>query len=88
MDEVTEASKYLEDVKQLVCDSFLLDPADFDESTPLEDVGVDSRSRVQLLATLEIHYDIVIDLEERHRLTDVRSAAEVVAETFARGPAS
>jgi acyl carrier protein len=88
MDEVTEASQYLEDVKQLVCDSFLLDAGDFDESTPLEDLGVDSKKRVQLLATLEIHFDIVIDLEERHRLTDVRGAAAVVAETFARGPAS
>jgi acyl carrier protein len=88
MDEVTEASKYLEDVKQLVCDSFLLDADDFDESTPLEDLGVDSRSRVQLLATLEIHFGVGIDLEERHRLTDVRSAAVVVAETFARGPAA
>jgi acyl carrier protein len=85
MDEVTEASKYLEDVKQFVCDSFLIDAGDFDETTPLEDLGVDSKKRVQLLATCEIHFDIVIDLEERHRLTDVRSVAGVVAETLARG---
>jgi acyl carrier protein len=88
MDEVTGASKYVEDVKRLVCESFLIDAGTFGESTPLEDLGIDSRKRVQLLATLEIHFDIVIDLEERHRLTDVRSAAGVVAETFARGAGS
>lgn len=83
MDEVTEASKYVDDVKQLVSESFLIDAGTFDESTPLEDLGIDSRKRVQLLATLEIHFDIVIDLEERHRLTDVLGAAAVVADTFA-----
>ncbi|MDT7724352.1 MAG: acyl carrier protein [Actinomycetota bacterium] len=88
MDEVTGASKYVGDVKQLVCESFLIDAGVFDESTPLEDLGIDSRKRVQLLATLEIHFDIVIDLEERHRLTDVLSAAAVVADTFARDSGS
>jgi acyl carrier protein len=83
-----EASKYVAEVKQLVCDSFLIEAGDVDETTPLEDLGVDSRKRVQLLATCEIHFDIVIDLEERHRLTDVRSVAGVVAETLARGPGS
>jgi acyl carrier protein len=88
MDEVTEASKYVEDVKQLVCDSFLIDADDFDETTPLEDLGVDSKKRVQLLATCEIYFDIVIDLDERHRLTDVRSAAALVAGIVARGSGS
>ncbi|GAB3486552.1 acyl carrier protein [Amycolatopsis cihanbeyliensis] len=86
-DEAAGVGPHLTELKRLVCDSFLIDPDRLDASTPLADVGIDSKKRVQLLATLEIHYDVRIDLEERERMQDLTGVAEVLTEAL-RGKAT
>lgn len=69
----------LEDIRKIVSDTFLLDPALVQPDTPLEELGIDSKGRIRLLATLEVFYGVSIDLDERDRLTDVTAVAEVLA---------
>ncbi|SFB31620.1 acyl carrier protein [Amycolatopsis marina] len=81
-DEASGQAAHIGDIRKIVCDSLLLDPAAIDDTTPLADVGVDSKRRVQLLATLEIHYEVTIDLDERDRMTTVAGIAEVLEEAL------
>jgi acyl carrier protein len=71
--------RYIPEVTKIVCDTFRLDPAQVNPDTPLEELGIDSKRRVRLLATLEVYFEVSIDLEERDRLTDVAAVAEVLA---------
>ncbi|WP_216210425.1 acyl carrier protein [Amycolatopsis aidingensis] len=87
-DEAAGGGPHLTELKRLVCDSFLIDPDLLDATTPLTDVGIDSKKRVQLLATLEIHYEVRIDLEERERMQDLTGVAEVLAEALRGKPTS
>ncbi|WP_158881215.1 acyl carrier protein [Amycolatopsis anabasis] len=75
---------YVDEIKKIVCDSFFLDPGQVADDTQLEDLGIDSKRRVQLLATLEVHFGITIDLDERDLLTDARSVSRVVANTLGK----
>jgi acyl carrier protein len=76
--------EYLDEVRKIVCDTFLLDPEQVGPATPLAELGVDSKRRIRLLATLEVYYDVSIDLDERDRLTDIAAVAEVLAEALRR----
>ncbi|TNC28729.1 acyl carrier protein [Amycolatopsis alkalitolerans] len=68
------------EIRKIVCDTFLLDPASVEPDTPLEELGIDSKGRIRLLATLEVFYEVTIDLDERDRLTDIAAVARVLAE--------
>jgi acyl carrier protein len=81
------AADYADRIKTLVCDTFDVDPATIDESTPFAEMGVDSRQRVRLLATVEVEFGIDIDLDELDRLVDIQGAAQVLAETLEGGAA-
>jgi acyl carrier protein len=82
----TAGSRYVDEIKRIVCETFEIDPGTVNEDTPFAEMGVDSRRRVRLLATVEVHFGIDIDLDELDRLTDIRNAAEVLAETLDREP--
>ena len=73
-------------VRKLVCDTFLLDPAAVRPDTPLEELGLDSKGRIRLLATVEVFYEVSIDLDDRDRLTDVNAVAQVLAEELGKKP--
>lgn len=83
-----DGSEYVEEIKALVCKTFDVDPDTVDESTPFAEMGVDSRRRVRLLATVEVEFGIDIDLDELDRLVDIQGAADVLAEAIEAGAKS
>ncbi|MFF0147493.1 acyl carrier protein [Amycolatopsis sulphurea] len=70
------------DVVKIVCGTFLLDPADVHEDSLLEELGVDSKGRVRLLAALEVHHEVTIGLERLDRFTDIAAVAGVLADAL------
>ncbi|WP_236796690.1 acyl carrier protein [Amycolatopsis sp. GM8] len=74
------------DVQKIVSDTFLLDPALVEPDTSLAELGIDSKGRIRLLATLEVFYDVTIDLDERDRLTDIAAVTEVLAQAIRDKP--
>ncbi|WP_409489762.1 acyl carrier protein [Amycolatopsis sp. cmx-11-12] len=80
-----DGSEYVDEIKALVCKTFDVDPDTIDENTPFAEMGVDSRRRVRLLATVEVEFGIDIDLDELDRLVDIRGAATVLAEAVETG---
>jgi acyl carrier protein len=70
------------EVTKVVSDTFRLDPTTIEPDAPLEELGIDSKGRIRLLATLEIYYGVTIDLDRLDRFTDVGSVAEVLAEAL------
>jgi acyl carrier protein len=70
------------EVTKVVSDTFRLDPTTIEPDAPLEELGIDSKGRIRLLATLEIYYGVNIDLDRLDRFTDVGSVAEVLAEAL------
>lgn len=77
-------SDYVAEVSKIVTDTFLLKPGTVRPDTPLEEIGVDSKGRIRLLASLEVFFDVAIDLDERDRLTDVVAVAQVLKEAIDR----
>lgn len=77
-------SDYVAEVAKVVTDTFLLEPGIVQPDTPLEELGVDSKGRIRLLASLEVFFDVSIDLDERDRLTDVTAVAQVLKEAVER----
>ena len=73
------------EVTKVVSDTFRLDPALVEPDAPLEELGIDSKGRIRLLAALEIYYGVTIDLEQLDRFTDVGSVADVLAEAIGTG---
>jgi acyl carrier protein len=72
------------DIKKIVCDLLELDPTEVDESTPFDEFGMSSTMRVRLLATVETHFDVVVDTGELTRLVNLREVGVVVAEAIER----
>jgi acyl carrier protein len=70
-------------VARVVSDTFRLDPALVENDAPLEELGIDSKGRVRLLAALEVQYAITIDLDRLDEFTDVAAVAGVLAESLA-----
>ncbi|MBB4684149.1 acyl carrier protein [Amycolatopsis jiangsuensis] len=70
------------EVVKVVCSLFFLDPANVAADSPLEELGIDSKGRVRLLAALEVHHEVTIDLEQLDRFTDIAAVAEVLAEAL------
>ncbi|WP_026469521.1 acyl carrier protein [Amycolatopsis balhimycina] len=73
------------EVTKVVSDTFRLDPALVEPDATLEELGIDSKGRIRLLAALEIHYGVTIDLDRLDRFTDVASVADVLAEALGTG---
>jgi acyl carrier protein len=55
------------EIKKIVCDLLALDPTEVDESTPFDELGMSSTMRVRLLATVEAHFDVLVDTGELSR---------------------
>ncbi|GAA3524750.1 acyl carrier protein [Amycolatopsis ultiminotia] len=70
------------EVAKVVSDTFFLDPATVAADSPLEELGIDSKGRVRLLAALEVYYGVTIDLAQLDRFTDVAAVAGVLAEAL------
>lgn len=70
------------EVTKVVSDTFRLDPTTIEPDAPLEELGIDSKGCIRLLAALEIYYGVTIDLGRLDRFTDVGSVAEVLAEVL------
>ncbi len=73
------------EVTKVVSETFRLDPALVEPDAPLEELGIDSKGRIKLLAALEVYYGVTIDLEQLDRFTDVGSVAAVLAEALGTG---
>ncbi|SFW84708.1 acyl carrier protein [Amycolatopsis australiensis] len=73
------------EVTKVVSDTFRLDPALVEPDAPLEELGIDSKGRIRLLAALEVYYGVTIDLDLLDRFTDVGSVAAVLAEALGTG---
>ena len=73
------------EVTKVVSETFRLDPALVEPDAPLEELGIDSKGRIKLLAALEIYYGVTIDLDQLERFTDVGSVAAVLAEALGAG---
>lgn len=72
------------EIKEIVCDLLGFDPGQVDETTPFDEIGMSSTMRVRLLATVETHFDVLVDIGELHRLVDLHGVAAVVSEALAR----
>lgn len=81
---VTAVGEHIAEVRRIVSDTFRLDPALVEADAPLEELGIDSKGRIQLLATLEVYYGITIDLDKRDQFTDIGAVAAVLAEALDR----
>lgn len=79
---VTPVGDHRAEVTKVVSDTFRLDPARVDPDAPLEELGIDSKGRIRLLAALEIYFHVTIDLDELDRFTDVTAVADVLAEAL------
>jgi acyl carrier protein len=73
------------EVAKVVSDTFRLDPALVEPDATLEELGIDSKGRIRLLAALEVYYGVTIDLDELDRFTDVGSVADVLADALGTG---
>ncbi len=73
------------EVTKVVSETFRLDPALVEPDAPLEELGIDSKGRIKLLAALEVYYGVTIDLDQLDRFTDVGSVAAVLAEALGTG---
>ncbi|HEY3472490.1 MAG TPA: acyl carrier protein [Amycolatopsis sp.] len=73
------------EVTKVVSDTFRLDPALVEPDAPLEELGIDSKGRIKLLAALEVYYGVTIELDQLDRFTDVGSVAAVLAEALGTG---
>jgi acyl carrier protein len=80
---VTPVGDHRAEVTKVVSDTFRLDPGSVEPDAPLEELGIDSKGRIRLLAALEVYYGVTIDLDQLDRFTDVGSVAEVLAEALA-----
>jgi acyl carrier protein len=79
---VATVGDHIAEVRRIVSDTFRLDPALVESDAPLEELGIDSKGRIRLLATLEVYYGITIDLDKRDQLTDIGAVAGVLAEAL------
>ncbi|WP_439379421.1 acyl carrier protein [Amycolatopsis lexingtonensis] len=76
------------EVTKVVSETFRLDPALVEPDAPLEELGIDSKGRIRLLAALEVYYGVTIELDQLDRFTDVGSVAAVLAEALGTGGAT
>ena len=79
---MTSVGDHRAEVTKVVSDTFRLDPALVEPDAPLEELGIDSKGRIKLLAALEVYYGVTIDLDQLDRFTDVASVADVLAEAL------
>jgi acyl carrier protein len=79
---VTAVVDHRSEVAKLVSDVFRLDPGLIEPDSPLEELGIDSKGRVRLLAALEVRYGVTIDLDALDRFADVAAVADVLTEVL------
>lgn len=83
MDRMSDVARYAEEIRTIVCEALLIPRDELTASTLFDDIGLTSRQRIQLLARVEVHFEVTVDLDELDRLTDVNGVAEVIAEALA-----
>lgn len=83
MDCMSDVARYAEEIRTIVCEALQIPPEQLTASTLFDDIGLTSRQRIQLLARVEVHFEVTVDLDELDRLIDVDGVAEVIAEALA-----
>lgn len=69
-----------EEIRKLVCRVLEVDPADVgDTDLFIDDLGADSMKLIELLAHLEIEFDVEIDEDEIPRLVHLRGVYDVLS---------
>ncbi|MFI9599867.1 acyl carrier protein [Streptomyces sp. NPDC004069] len=77
----TSAESMSEKIKEIVCDILELEEDEVTESSLFkEDHGADSLRAIEILASLEKHFHVVIDQAELGRMVNLKGVEEVVAE--------
>jgi acyl carrier protein len=71
-------SDTLTELRNLIHKTFDIDPAIIDADKPLEDYGLDSLSKAELVFAIEDHFQIVYPEQETHVAT-LTALADVVA---------
>lgn len=79
---MTAVVDHCAEVAKVVSDAFRLDPGLVEADSPLEELGIDSKGRVRLLAALEVYYGVTIDLDALDRFTDIAAVADVLTEVL------
>lgn len=83
MDPMSDVERYVEEIRTIVCEALLISSDQLTASTLFDDIGLTSRQRIQLLARVEVHFEVTVDLDELDRLVDVNGVAGVIAEALA-----
>jgi acyl carrier protein len=74
-----------EEIKKIVCDTLEIDPGELTETSSFrEDHDADSLRAIEILASLEKEFKIVIDQSELARMVNLQGVYEVVAESAGR----
>jgi acyl carrier protein len=72
-------------IKEIVCDILEIDEDEATETSLFsEDHGADSLRAIEILASLEKEFGVVIDQSELSRMVNLKAVYEVVAEAQAK----
>lgn len=76
-------------VKDIVCDILELEPEEVTETNSFaEDLGADSMQTIEVLASLELNFGVVIDQSELERMVNLAGVYEVLADRLGTSPAA
>lgn len=78
----TAVSERMEQIREIVCEHLEIEDDELSETSAfIEEHEADSLTMMDVLAALEKKFGITIDQKQFARMTDLRSAYEVVAES-------
>jgi acyl carrier protein len=76
-------------VKDIVCDILELEPGEVTDTTLfVQDLGADSMQTIEVLASLELNFGVVIEQAELERMVNLEGVFEVLADRLGASPAS
>ncbi|WP_329619122.1 acyl carrier protein [Streptomyces sp. NBC_01255] len=71
----------LAELRDMAADIFTVEPEEVEGAGSfIEDLGADSLLAVELLSRIEQRYDVMIDVGDLEKMTDLRSTYKVVAD--------
>jgi acyl carrier protein len=74
-------------VKDIVCDILELEPNEVTETNSFaEDLGADSMQTIEVLASLELNFGVVIQQSELERMVNLAGVYEVLADRLGASP--